>query len=160
MHDYLPWKRFKISLVVTSGSLILFIVIFNASNDTESNAFFMSCSTSHSSLLLSFASSIIVLTMCTGSSVEFLGKPAKLGPFRIFFSHNTWASLLVKTFVIHLRKVSSKAIGLTFPKLYCQSPSLDIRYICEIFHFFGILPVRMHISARVQKISCVLALPV
>jgi hypothetical protein len=65
--------------------------------------------------------------MCTGSSVDPPGSPAKFGPFNIFFSQNIYINLLVNILVVHFCKVSSNAIGLTLLKLYCQSKFFGIR---------------------------------
>src|ERR1043165_6692662 len=98
--------------------------------------------------------------MCTGSSVDPLGKPAKFGPFRIFFLQHICANLFVNILVMHFHKVSSNAIGLTLLKLYCQSRFFGIGYICNIFYFLGIISVLIYIFANLLKISCVWLLTV
>ena len=64
--------------------------------------------------------------MCTGVSVESPGRPAKLGPLRMFLLTKIRESLLVKAQVMHLRKVSRSAIGLTLLRLSSQSEPLGI----------------------------------
>ena len=132
-----------------------FIASLSIWRETESNAFCISWNKSHSSLSCSFASSVILLRIYITLDVKSPGKPAKFGPLRIGFFVKVSERHVARIFVIYLRNVSKRAIGLREFRVQSHSADFGIGYIWLHFYLDGIFPDFKHNKPNFLKKSCV-----